>query len=63
MIDQIFAYLFLSVPRDADDVSNLCAFRNTSAARSPMTMHGAMVLPVITRAEMALPRMLGEAND
>jgi hypothetical protein len=35
--------------RDTDDVSNLCSFRNTSAARSPMMMQGAMVLPVVTR--------------
>ena len=35
--------------RDADDVSNLCSFRKASAARSPMMMQGAMVLPVVTR--------------
>jgi hypothetical protein len=35
--------------RDADDVSNLCSFRSASAARSPMMMQGAMVLPVVTR--------------
>jgi len=37
------------VLRDTDDVSNLCSFRKASAARSPMTMQGAMVLPVVTR--------------
>jgi len=35
--------------RDTDDVSNLCAFRKASAARSPMMMQGAMVFPVVTR--------------
>jgi hypothetical protein len=35
--------------RDIDDVSNLCAFRKASAARSPMMTQGAMVLPVVTR--------------
>jgi hypothetical protein len=28
---------------------NLCSFRKASAARSPMMMQGAMVLPVVTR--------------
>jgi hypothetical protein len=35
--------------RATDDVSNLCSFRKASAARSPMMMQGAMVLPVVTR--------------
>jgi hypothetical protein len=35
--------------RDADDVSNLCSFCKASAARSPMMMQGAMVLPGATR--------------
>jgi hypothetical protein len=35
--------------RDTADVSNLCSFRKASAARSPMMMQGAMVLPVVTR--------------
>jgi hypothetical protein len=35
--------------RGTDDVSNLCSFRKASAARSPMMMQGAMVLPVVTR--------------
>ena len=35
--------------RDTDDVSNPCSFRSASAARSPMMMQGAMVLPVVTR--------------
>jgi hypothetical protein len=37
------------VTSSADDVSNLCSFRKASAARSPMMMQGAMVLPVVTR--------------
>jgi hypothetical protein len=39
----------IQAERDTDDVSNLCSFRKASAARSPMMMQGAMVLPVATR--------------
>ena len=35
--------------RDSDDVSKLCSLRKAAAARSPMMMQGAMVLPVVTR--------------
>jgi hypothetical protein len=35
--------------RDTDDASNLWSLCNISAARSPMTTQGAMVLPVATR--------------
>jgi len=30
----------------------LCSVRKTSAARWPMMMHGAIVLPVVTRGMM-----------
>src|SRR6266404_2181945 len=43
------AVVQLRAERDTDDVSNLCSFRKASAARSPMMMQGAMVLPVVTR--------------
>ena len=32
-----------------EELPNLCSFRKASAARSPMMMQGAMVLPVVTR--------------
>jgi hypothetical protein len=38
-----------STSRVDDEVSNLWSLRNASAARSPMTTQGAMVLPVVTR--------------
>ena len=34
------------------DVSSLCLASRTSAARSPMMTHGAIVLPVVTRGMM-----------
>jgi hypothetical protein len=40
--------------RDIDDASNLCSFLKASAARSPMMMQGAMVLPLVTRHDRAV---------
>jgi hypothetical protein len=43
---EISATVVRSAP---EELPNLCSFRKASAARSPMTMQGAMVLPVVTR--------------
>ena len=43
------AIVLMRAERDTDDVSSLCSFRKASAARSPMMMQGAIVLPVVTR--------------
>jgi hypothetical protein len=42
---ELQAVVQMRAERDTDDVSNRCSFRKPSAARSPMMMHGAMVLP------------------
>jgi hypothetical protein len=43
---EISATVVRSAP---EELPNLCSFRKASAARSPMMMQGAMVLPVVTR--------------
>src|SRR5215813_2662492 len=46
---------------DLDDLYSLCSVRKILAARSPITTHGAIVLPVVTRGMMAASAILRPA--
>src|SRR5262244_4160833 len=46
---------------DLDDLYSLCSVRKILAARSPITTHGAIVLPVVTRVMMAASAILRPA--